>query len=108
MRRQLLILSSLIMVMLLSNFAIAQQVGLMPPPIFTDAKVESQVAYDSTTGLYTYSYAITNPVTNTGEIWRINIDISRPPNSVTLSSEGLTIPVGTTTIKTFDEEIVDF
>lgn len=102
MHRKLWIFNSLIMVGLLMRFAIAQQVGLMPVPIFTEAKVESQVAYDSSTGLYTYWYIITNPATNTGEIRHIDIDTTRPANSVTLSSEGLTIPLARKT-KTFDE-----
>ncbi|MBI3753905.1 MAG: hypothetical protein HY266_07700 [Deltaproteobacteria bacterium] len=104
MHRHLGIFIGFIMVVLLIKLAIAEQVGLMPVPIFTYAKVESQVAYDSATGLYTYSYTITNPATNTGEIIHIDIDITRPSNSVTLSSEGLTIPIGKK-IKTFDEVI---
>jgi hypothetical protein len=79
----------------------------MPVPIFTDAKVEAQVAYDSSAGLYTYSYTITNPATNTGKIGIINIDISLPPNTLILRSAGLTIPYGFIT-QTFDEAIVDF
>src|SRR3989338_1341734 len=75
---------------------------LIPPPVFTSAGIQSSVAYESTTGLYTYSYTITNPSTNTGEIWSIDIDITKPPDSVYLSSEGLTIPYGVR-VRTFDE-----
>ncbi len=75
---------------------------LIPPPVFTSAGIQSSAVYESTTGLYTYSYTITNPATNTGEIWSIDIDITKPPDSVYLSSEGLTIPYGVR-VRTFDE-----
>ena len=74
----------------------------MPVPVFIEAKVTAEVTYDSITGLYTYNYIITNPATNTGEIYLINIDITKPPKSISLSSKDLTIPQGTS-IKTFDE-----
>lgn len=80
----------------------AEQVGLMPIPVLQDVQVKAHVVFDTGTGLYTYSYSITNPATNTGEIWTIDIDISQPPNTLNLSSAGLTIPFGVNTLA-FDE-----
>ncbi len=92
----------------LTAYVLAQDAGQIPVPVFTDVKVQAIATLDSVTGLYTYNYTISNPATNTGKIWTIDIDITRPPDSGYLSSEGLTIPVGSITIKTFDEEIADF
>lgn len=107
MYRKLTILIGLIMVGLLTTSAMAEQVGLEPVPVFTQAGVQAQVSFDSTTGLYSYNYTITNPATNTGKIGSIDIDISQPSNTLILSSAGLTIPRGRKT-QTFDEAIVDF
>lgn len=95
-----------IMIEILTVSAMANQVGLMPIPVFTNAGVQAVVTYNSTRGFYTYTYTITNSAVNTGKIWAIAIDISQPSNSVTLSSEGLTIPLGgeAGNILTFEEE----
>src|SRR3990172_2275475 len=80
----------------------AQQEGSLPIPVLKNVRVQSQVAYDAGTGLYTYNYTITNPATNTGEIDSIHINITRPSGSPSLSSYGLTIP-RKVRIRTFDE-----
>jgi hypothetical protein len=80
----------------------AQDTGLVPVPVFTNAGVGAEVTYGAGTNLYTYIYTITNPATNTGEIWSIDIDISLPRYSTILSSNGLTISRGTKT-QTFEE-----
>ncbi len=79
MRQSLrIVISTLIIVAGLTLPLKAEQVGLMPVPVFQNVQVQSQVFFNLTTGLYTYSYTITNPVTNTGEIWSIDIDITKP------------------------------
>jgi len=84
--------------------AYAVDTGELPVPVFTDAGIEAVASYDAAAGLFTYSYTITNPATNTGEIWTFNIVIRRPRNSMELSSAGLTIPYETRTF-TFDEKV---
>jgi hypothetical protein len=85
----------------------AQNTGNIPVPVFTKAEVGAEVTYSAGTGLYTYSYSITNPATNTGEIWSIDIDIRRPRYGSVLSGNGLTIPHGYIT-DSFDESMSDF
>ena len=82
----------------------AQDTGRISVPVFTEAGVKAEVIYDSATGLclYTYAYTITNPATNTGDIWDIDIDISQPRGGEILSSDGLTMPRGSK-IRTFDQ-----
>ena len=80
----------------------AEQVGLMPIPVLQNVQVQAEVSFDSTPGHYTFSYVITNPATNTGDIWSIDIDISQPFRERVFSSEGLTIPLGMKAL-TFDE-----
>jgi hypothetical protein len=85
----------------------SQDTGLIPVPVFTEAGVQAAVTYNSTTGLYTYDYTITNPATNTGEIWNIDVDIRLPRGGKVLSSEGLMIPHGFIT-DSFDESVAIF
>ena len=92
----------ILILILLTTSIDAEQVGRLPVPILKNVQVQAQAAYDPTTGLYTYSYTITNPSTNTGEIWDIEIDITKPPGNSYPSSYGLTIPFGVRT-RTFDE-----
>ena len=84
----------------------AEQVGLIPIPILENVRVEAGVTFDLNTGLYDYSYAISNPDSNTGKIVIVGVDISQPSKRLKLSSEGLTIPLGGTI--TFDEFIHHF
>lgn len=70
-------------------------VGLMPVPALDNVSVNTSAAFDPTTLHYSYRYSFQNPVTNTGEIWNIKIDITQNPRfSAQQSSFGLTIPWG--------------
>ncbi len=103
MNRKFLTIVALSSVLLgLGTALYAKDTGRIPVPIFTEAGVQAGITYNSTTGLYTYGYTITNPAANTGEIWNIDIDIRLPRGGKALSSEGLTMPRGTKT-RTFDE-----
>lgn len=84
----------------------AEQVGLIPIPVLENVGVETQVSFDSTTGLYNYSYTISNPGSNTGDIVDFDVDVRRH-GGMELSSEGLTIPMGRT-IRTFDELLIKY
>ena len=96
------LIAGLLITIALTAPVAAQDAGRLPLPVLRDVKVESRVAFDA--GLYTYIYTVSNPSTNTGEIWNIDIDVSKPPGSLELSSEGFTIPLGATT-KSFDEKM---
>lgn len=102
-----IIIGFLIFIGLTATSVRAQQIGQLPIPVFQNVQIQSQVAFDAGAGLYTYSYTISNPASNTGEIWSIDIDITQPTNSVNLSSQGLTIG-GDRIVVTFAEKIVDF
>jgi len=107
MNRIFMIIIFLFLEIGLTTTVCAQDTGLVPVPVFTNAGVGAEVAYGSVTDLYTYSYAITNPETNTGEICRIDIDISQPKYAQVLSSDGLTITYGLIT-ESFDESVAIF
>jgi len=67
----------------------AQQAGLMPVPVFRDIQVQSQTAFDAGTQLYTYSYTVINPASNTGNLRAIHVDITRSMYSVQFRGDGL-------------------
>jgi len=73
-----------------------QAVGLMPTPILTNARISADAAFDQTARTYTYSYTVTNPASNTGEIYKIKIDVSADAstNGMANNTWGLTIPSG--------------
>ncbi|MBW2311639.1 MAG: hypothetical protein JRF35_11295 [Deltaproteobacteria bacterium] len=104
MRRTLMIILVFSLVLGIGKPVWSQDTGLVPVPVFTEIGVQAGVTYDSTTGLYTYDYTITNPATNTGEIWNIDVDIRLPLGGKALSSEGLRID----NTLTFDEDLAIF
>jgi len=69
----------------------AQQAGLLPVPVLQNVQVRAEAAFDSGTRFYTFRYAFTNPVGNTGEIASIYIDVS---GGVRIVGTGLTLPLG--------------
>ncbi len=81
----------------LSSKALA--VGLLPMPVLKNVQVQATARYDSASGYYVYSYAVTNPPSNTGEIWQIKVDAAGTSSSI---SVGLIIPFGSRLIP-FDE-----
>src|SRR2546422_3480708 len=70
----------------------AQQVGLVPVPVFQNVQVQAQTTFDLGPGFYTFAYTINNPATNTGQIVSIHIDITG--GGAPFGSSGLTIPIG--------------
>jgi hypothetical protein len=89
-----------------TSCSIAWAVGLLPVPVLQDIDVQAHVQYDPGTDRYTYQYTFTNPPTNTGEIWRIKIDIRQNRYNQQLDSSGLTIPRGSAA-PAFDELLED-
>ncbi len=92
-------MSCLIKVFLLGCLLLATQVhavGLMPTPILTNARITADAIFDQAAGTYTYAYTVSNPASNTGEIWNIKIDISADgsTNGMANKTWGLTLPSG--------------
>jgi len=55
--------------------ASAYAVGLIPTPVLKTAQISADVAFDSVSG-YSYTYTVTNPSGNTGEIRNFRIDVT--------------------------------
>src|SRR3990172_2477062 len=100
-----ILILGLLLLGIFSSPALAQ-LGSMPIPVFTDLQVDTTVSFDPGKGWYTYSYTVTNPATNTGQIWLIDVDVTQPPGGQPLDSTGLTIPLGTK-LYPFDQESSD-
>lgn len=71
-------------------------VGLMPTPVLTNARITADAVFDQAAGTYTYAYTVSNPASNTGEIWNIKIDVSADgsTNGMANKTWGLTLPSG--------------
>ncbi len=89
---KLLLSAVFVVVCTITALVFAQEQEL---PVLKDVGVRATVNYDKKEGLYSYTYSMANPASNTGKIFDIEIDISKPENSVDLSSEGLIITLGT-------------
>lgn len=84
-------------------------VGAMPVPTLKGVVIRANTTYDSDTKHYRYHYRVENPATNTGQVWNLQINI-RTEASASMprfSSEGLTIPRGTS-LRSFDEMLQRF
>ena len=86
----------LIKICLLGCLLLAAQayaVGLMPTPTLVNARISADATFDQAAGTYTYSYTVSNPASNTGEIWDIKIDVSADASTNGMANRtwGLTI-----------------
>lgn len=71
---------------------VAQDLKLLPGevlPKLENVQVKVKVTLKPS-GIFTYAYSITNPASNTGEIWLVGIDITKPAGGMDLGSEGIT------------------
>ena len=59
------------------------------PPVLLNAKTNGSVELDTTSGIYTYSYSFSNPITNTGQIWSIRIDMLKPQAGADVGRDGI-------------------
>ncbi len=69
----------------------SQEITLLPGealPILEHVEFKATVTL-AASGIYTYAYSLTNPATNTGEIWTINIDITAPSGGQDVGAEGV-------------------
>src|SRR5262245_43663319 len=77
------------------------QSGLLPIPILTNVQVDATVWFDWASGRYRYAYTVKNPVSNTGVIDSIQVDIASP-TTIHQGEDELVIPFGIQTF-TFKE-----
>ncbi|MGH9255254.1 MAG: CARDB domain-containing protein [Vicinamibacterales bacterium] len=80
----------------------AAGVGLLPVPTLAGVEIRADAQDDPVNFWIVYSYTVTNPVGNTGEIWRLKIDVLDPANEIPFASAGLTIPKGTSRVDFFE------
>jgi hypothetical protein len=59
------------------------------PPVIKGVEVESNISVDDSTGIYSYNYTLKNGEESTGCLWKLEIDITKPDNSIDLTDEGL-------------------
>ena len=87
------------------------QVGLMPIPTLKGVEVQAETTVDPGTLRYTYRYTVSNPSSNTGQIWNILVDVTTKVAPLSASpafySSGLTLPKGGVGLKPFDREVAD-
>ncbi len=81
---QLMILLIVLIVGFTASFVSAQDL-----PYLKTITFEAGVEFSPDNGTFTYTYTVTNPSTNKGDIWSIEIDISKPTGGTELSKEGL-------------------
>lgn len=86
--------------------ALAQaDVGLLPTPTLQGVQIQAQASYDPASQRYTFGYTISNPSTNTGEIWDVNLDMTQSSAGFPfLDTSGLSIPRGGNFLP-FDDEL---
>lgn len=58
-------------------------------PVLKTVLIQAEVSFSPATGIFTYSYTVTNLSTNKGQIGFIDIDISKVTGGAELSGEGL-------------------
>jgi hypothetical protein len=107
--RQLFIVSVGALAGLIPSWAIGQ-LGKLPVPTLQNVQVQAQASFDAGTQLFTYTYTVSNPAANTGQIWHIGVDITTQiPRAFVpaFDSSGLTIPVNAVAFKPFDQELAD-
>ena len=86
------------------------QLGSIPVPVLDNVEVQAAATFDVGTGLFTYTYSVTNPSSNTGEIRHLALDVTtRIPRSgvPAFDSSGLTMPRGAAGLVPFDEKLAD-
>ncbi len=109
-RRSLVILLAWVGADVLFTSALGQ-VGLMPIPTLQGVQVQEETLFDPATQRYTYSYTVSNPASNTGQIWHLELDVTtnipRAAGSPAFDSSGLTIPLLGAGLKPFDQELAD-
>ena len=55
-------------------------------PILEDVRIDAVVDWDEMSGVYQYLYSISNPESNTGAIWTIDVGILAPEDSKMISN----------------------
>jgi hypothetical protein len=82
----------MLLILIIPISVYSQEIRLLPGetlPELHSVQVSANAFYDSTSGIYRYTYAVTNANTNTGAIGHIEIDITKPYGNISLSGDGL-------------------
>lgn len=77
-----------------ASTAAGDQLGVIPVPVVTGVSVQTNVTFDSSSNIFTYSYTVTNPATNTGSIWNIQVDLTASDRFLEDFGTDLTLPRG--------------
>ena len=75
-----------------SERAYSGELDLLPGeklPILEDVRIDAVVDWDEMSGVYQYLYSISNPDSNTGAIWTIDVGILAPEDSKMNSNVGI-------------------
>lgn len=76
-------------------FSAPPQVGSFPVPVMNGVNVTVQTNYDPVGLVYNYIYTISNPATNTGNIYNVKMDMTAPATYYSAATQKpLTIPFG--------------
>ncbi len=84
----------------------ALAVGLMPVPVLKDVQMRAQTSFDTATGRYTYAYTVSNPASNTGQIWDLSIDVGHSGDVSWMDASNLPLPRGAFPT-TFEEDVAE-
>ncbi len=93
-------------IVFISTYALAEE----ELPVLKDVGVDADISYDKSTGVYNFSYSVSNPSSNTGEVSLFRMEIAKAEGTASLSSEGLFIKKvitrkGNLLIKSFDDAL---
>jgi len=109
LRKGLILILTWVGSSVLSTLAFGQ-VGLMPIPTLQGVQVQAEATLDPVMQRYTFSYTVSNPAGNTGQIWHLELDVTTQiPRAFTpaFDSSGLTIPRGGIGFEPFDQALAD-
>ncbi|HLB02530.1 MAG TPA: hypothetical protein VJM77_05295 [Nitrospiria bacterium] len=71
------------------GFTITYPILSQEPQSLNTVIINGEVRLTRESGVFRYTYTVTNPSTNTGQVGLIDIDISKPVGGLELSDEGL-------------------
>ena len=75
--------------LVISTFVIPTIATSQQPRPLTGVLFSGTALRDTTTGIFTYGYKLVNPASNQLDIYRIDIDLTRSPDQIILSAQGL-------------------
>ncbi len=89
MRQQILFYPGIFFMVFIGLMGFQDSALGVEPPILLDIKIQATVELVQASGIYTYSYEFSNPSTNTGQIWSIQIEMLQPSTGADVGREGV-------------------